>query len=155
MSDPREEQLPDQALINQKILSQLDTIGKRLTVIENKSVSPAKPKAKKLTKNKRAASSSLKPSSVDEVGNSMPSLHTLRNDRSIQDQIQDRLRELSGIDKKGTDQKIKNQRGRSVDIFVKERVKWPHEYVLAGNTKDRITYKQLNITQFMGGFVGL
>ena len=87
-----------------------------------------------MTKKKRAASSSLKPSSLEEVDNNMPSLHTLQNDRSIQDQIQDRLRELSGIDKKGTDQKIKSQRGGSVDIFVKERVKWPHEYVLAGNT---------------------
>ena len=74
----------------------------------------------------------------------MPSLQTLRNDRSIQDQIQDRLRELSGIDKKGTEQKIKSQKGGSVDIFVKERVKWPHEYVLDGNTKDRITYEKLN-----------
>ena len=105
-----------------------------------------------MTKKKRAASSSLKPSSVEEVGNNMPSLHTLWNDRSIQDQIQDRLRELSGVDKKGTDLKIKSQRGGSVDIFVKERVKWSHEYVLAGNTKDRITYNQLNITQFMAGF---
>ena len=82
----------------------------------------------------------------------MPSLHTLQNDRSIQDQIQDRLRELSGVDKRGTDQKIKSQRGWAVDIFAKERVKWPHEYVLAGNTKDRITYNQLNITQWMAGF---
>ena len=29
---------------------------------------------------------------------------------------------------------------------------WPHEYVLAGNAKDRVTYNQLNITQFMVGF---
>ena len=77
MSDEREKNLSDQALINQKILSQLDAIGKRLTVIENKSASPAKSKVKKLTKNKRAASSSLKHSSVEEVGNNMPSLHTL------------------------------------------------------------------------------
>ena len=152
MSDDREKNLPDQALINQKILSQLDAIGKRLTVIENKSASPAKSKVKILTKKKRAASLSLKHSSVEEVGNNMPSLHTLRNDRSIQDQIQDRLRELSGVDKRGTDQKMKSQRGGSVDIFVKEKVKWPHEYVLAGNTKDRIIYNQLNITQWMAGF---
>ena len=59
---------------------------------------------------------------------------------------------MSGIDKRGTDKKIKSQRGGAVNIFVKERVKWPHEYVLAGNTKDRITYNQLNITQFMAGF---
>ena len=94
--------MPDQALINQKILSLPDAIGKRLTVIENKLASSAKPKAKKLTKKRRTASSSLKPSSVEEVGNNMPSLNTLRNDRSIQDQIQDRLRELSGVDKSQT-----------------------------------------------------
>ena len=108
MSNQRGEKFPDPALINQQILSQLDAIGKRLTVIESKSASPAKPKAKKLTKKKRTASSSLKPSSVEEASN-VPSLHTLRNDRSIQDQIQDRLRELSGIDKRGTDKKIKSQ----------------------------------------------
>ena len=85
MSDPREEKLLYQALINQKILSQLKAIGKKLTVIENKSASPAKPKAKKFTKKKRAASLSLKSSSVEEVRNNMPSLHTLQNDRSIQD----------------------------------------------------------------------
>ena len=151
MSDQRGEKFPDQALINQKILSQLDAIGKRLTVIETKSASPAKPKAKKLTQKKRTASSSLKHSSVEEVSN-MPNLHTLQNDRLIRDQIQDRLRELSGVDKRGTDLKVKSQRGGAVNIFVKERVKWPHEYVLGGNTKDRITYNQLNITRWMAGF---
>ena len=151
MSDQRGEKFPDQALINQKILSQLNAIGKRLTVIETKSASPSKPKAKKLTKKKRNASSSLKHSSVEEVSN-MPNLYTLRNDRLIQDQIQDGLRELSGVDKQGTDHKVKSQRGGAVDIFVKERIKWPHEYVLTGNTKDRITYNQLNITQWMAGF---
>ena len=55
MSDQRREKYLDQTLINQQILSQLDAIGKRLTVIESKSASPAKPKAKK----KRTASSSL------------------------------------------------------------------------------------------------
>ena len=40
MLDSREEKLLDEALINQKILSQLDAIGKRLTVIESKSASP-------------------------------------------------------------------------------------------------------------------
>ena len=43
-------------------------------------------------------------------------------------------------------------KGGSVDIYVKERVKWDHEFVLAGNTKDRITYNQLNITQWTAGF---
>ena len=42
-----------------------------------------------------------------------------------------------------------------MDTFVKERVKWPHEFVLAGSTKDRITYNQLNITQWMSGFCSI
>ena len=34
----------------------------------------------------------------------------------------------------------------------KQHVKWPHEYVLAGNNKDRVAYNQLTITQWMAGF---
>ena len=37
-------------------------------------------------------------------------------------------------------------------IFVKERVKWPHEFVLAGNTNNGISFNLLNITQWMSGF---
>ena len=48
--------------------------------------------------------------------------------------------------------KIKSQRGGSVDVFVTNRVKWPHEYVLSGQTKDRITYNQLSSIQWMTGF---
>ena len=37
----------DQTLINERVLSQLDAIGKRLTAIEQSSASAARPKAKK------------------------------------------------------------------------------------------------------------
>ena len=70
----------------------------------------------------------------------------------IQEQVEERIRQLASSDKKGTDPRIKSQRGGSVDIYVKEKVKWPHECVLAGSTKDRVTYNQLNITQFLAGF---
>ena len=43
-------------------------------------------------------------------------------------------------------------RNGSMDIFVKERVKWLYEFVLMGSTKDRITYNQLNITRWMSNF---
>ena len=79
-------------------------------------------------------------------------LEALRHYRSIQDQVKARIRQLSDTDVKGTDPKYKSQRGGSMDIFVKERVKWPHEFVMAGSTKDRITYNQLNIPQWMSGF---
>ena len=66
MLDLKKEDLPDQALINQRILSQLDAIGKRLTAIESKSkyVPSVGPKVKNEKKSKGAAGSSLKHSSL-------------------------------------------------------------------------------------------
>ena len=138
-------------MINQRILSQLDTIGKRLSVIES-STYVACPKVK----NSVCGRTSL-PSSSHE-GNmhaNLPDLHTTTHDKLIQEQVEDRISrgpQLSYSDKKGIDQRIKSQRGGFVDIYVKGKVKWPYEYVLAGNTKDRVTYNQHIITQFMAGF---
>ena len=146
------ESQPDQTMINERILSQLDAIGKRLTAIEQSSASAARPKAKKVIV-RGTASSGLNGSFTEgDSAKKLPELHTLRHDRSIQDQVEARIRQLSNTDVKGTDPKHKSQRGGSMDIFVKERVKWPHEFVLAGSTTDRITYNQLNITQWMSGF---
>ena len=143
---------PDQKLINERILTQLDAIGKRLTAIEKGSASAARPKAKKVV-GRGSASSSLNGSITEGDSNKkLPDLHTLRHDRSIQDQVEARIKQLSNTDVKDTDPKYKSQRGGAMDIFVKERVRWPHEFVLAGSTKDRITYNQLNITQWMSGF---
>ena len=99
------------------------------------------------------ASSSLNKSFTEgDSAKNLPELHTMRHDRSIQDQVEARIRQLSNTDVKGTDPKYKSQWGGSMDIFVKERDKWPHEFVLAGSTKDRIRYNQLNMTQWMSGF---
>ena len=43
-------------------------------------------------------------------------------------QIEDRIRQLSNSDKKGMDPSIKSQGGVSVEIYVKEKVNWHHEY---------------------------
>ena len=143
---------PDQTLINERILSQLDTIGKRLTAIEQSSASAARVKAKKVAV-RGTASSSLNGSFFEgDLVKKLPDLHTLRHDRFVQDQVEARIRQLSNNDVKGMDPKYKSQRCGAMDIFVKERVKWPHEFVLAGSTKDRIMYNQLNITQLMSGF---
>ena len=45
--------------------------------------------------------------------------------------------------------KIKSQRGGPVDFFVNYRIKWPHEYVLSGQNKDRVMYNQLTLLQWM------
>ena len=50
---------PDQTLINERIFTQLDAIGKHLTGIEESSTSAAQPKAKKVAVSRGTASSSL------------------------------------------------------------------------------------------------
>ena len=39
-----------------------------------------------------------------------------------------------------------------MDVFVKNRVRWPHEHVLSGSTKERVSYDQLTVTQWVSGF---
>ena len=143
----------DQALINAKILSQLDAIGKHLNVIESKSVPKSLSRVKKSVCKPIAASSNLTVSQGEaDLQEKLTNLQTMRHGRIIQEQVENHLKELSGLNKKGIDSKIKSQRGGSVDVYVNQRVKWPHEFVLARTSKDRLNYNQLNITQWMAGF---
>ena len=152
--------MSDQIFINDRILSHLDAISKYLDAIENSSVSAsalvsklhAAPRGRK--RSMKNADSNLKLSADKSAKYSdvkLPDLKSIRHDKFIQQQVEEHIRQLSDLDKKSTEQKIKSQRG-NVDIYVKQHVKWPHEYVLAGNTKDCIAYNQLNITQWMAGF---
>ena len=77
-------------------------------------------------------------------------LHSLRQDANLQIQVEMRLQELASLNKTGT--KVKSLRGGPVEVLVPNRVKWPHEYVLSGNSKERISYDQLSITQWVAGF---
>ena len=38
-----------------------------------------------------------------------------------------------------------------MEVLVPNHVKWPHEYILSGNSKERISYDQLSITQWVAG----
>ena len=49
------------------------------------------------------------------------------------------------------DSKMKSLRGGTVDIFVKHRVKLPHEQFFAGNMKQRVSYDQLTMGQWVPG----
>ena len=70
----------------------------------------------------------------------------------IHSKIEQRLQELSELAKTGTLQKLKSQRGGQVEVMVKNRVKWPHEYILSGLNKERVSYDQLSVTQWVAGF---
>ena len=143
-----ESSIVNQEAINIKILSQLEKLGKRLDSIEtnvNKS-SGTKVHSKK-AKRKVDSSATMSPSSqVPQI----PDLNTLRQDMSVQALVEQRLRQLADTEQKGT--KIKSLRGGSVEVLVPNRVKWPHEFVLSGSSKERVSYDQLSITQWVAGF---
>ena len=149
-----------QEAINQAILKQLSSIDKHLECIEQrnmckKSVDSSKIKNKSLQVS-NARRRTVQPTSQQKLksaqsAQSVPALDTLRQDRFIQSQVDERLKELSNM-AQGTDQKIKSQRGGPVDIFVKNRVKWPHEFVLSGPSKERVSYNNLTVLQWVTGF---
>ena len=61
-------------------------------------------------------------------------LESMKQDVLLQAKVEERLQELTEL------AKIKNQ------------VKWPHEFVLSGTNRERVTYDQLNVTQWVAGF---
>ena len=68
----------------------------------------------------------------------LPPPDRLKEEARIQAEVQNRLRQLAENSKPGTE-KIKSQRGGAVEVFVNNRVKWPHEFVLSGQNKDRVS----------------
>ena len=76
---------------------------------------------------------------VVQVGsnNGLPGLQSLKYDQC--------LRELADIAQTGTSAKVKSQGEGQVQVFVGMRVKWPHEFVLSGSTKECISYDQLTL----------
>ena len=59
----------------------------------------------------------------------------------LQLKVEQRLKELPENDKPG---KFKS----SVEFMVQDKVKWPHEYVLLGSSKEHISYNQLSVVQW-------
>ena len=82
--------------------------------------------------------------------NKIPDLNVLRQDMSVQALVDQRLKQLADAKKTGT--KIKSLRGGSVEVLVPNCVKWPHEYVLSGLSKERVSYDHLSTTQWLAGF---
>ena len=91
-------------------------------------------------------------SSSDE--SDLPSLSVLKSSRQVQRKVDERLAEIqneSRVQGNNTT-KIKSKRGGSVDMVVCKRVAWPQDSILAGATKQQVSYDQLTLVQFVQGF---
>ena len=89
----------------------------------------------------------------DTVESVVPSLGYLRNNTSIQVEVDQRLSELAQINESATRGRMKSQKGGPGEIPVKTVVDWPQHFVLTGNRKSRTTYDDLIVTQWVSGFV--
>ena len=83
----------------------------------------------------------------------IPSLNSIRKSTKIQQQVDKRIRELEKLSEStGCVGKSKSKRGGGVEVVVKHRVAWPHEAILGGVTRSRLSYDQLTMSQWVQGF---
>ena len=82
----------------------------------------------------------------------IPTIKFLKNSKQIQNAVDLRLQELSRINDQGT---YKSQPGGKEQIMVKNQVPWPQNHVLAGTSKNRVTYDSLSTFQWMSGFCSI
>ena len=76
----------------------------------------------------------------------IPTLASLRS-TGVQEQVEDRIRELHNFQGK-----YKSQRGGSEVVYCKSQVPWPQNYILGGNSKTRVSYDSLSMSQWVAGF---
>ena len=81
----------------------------------------------------------------------VPDLNTLRQDAMIQFNVEERLKQLQESDKPGKIKSLRGGGGGAVEVLVQNKVKWPHEYVLSGSNKERVSYDHLSILQWVAG----
>ena len=126
-----------QEAINVKILLQIEKLGRRYNSIKN-SMGKQSVVKRKCKKAKRKVDSLA---TVSPSGQAHSDLNVLRQDTSVQALVEQRLRQLADAEKSST--KVKSLHGGSVEVLVPNRMKWPHEYVLSGLSKEPVSYYQV------------
>ena len=150
-----------------KILEEIKKVSSRLDVVEHQVAEGGQRRRQrekkdyKLSTEFQSKSDTVKCKNRHESSDSesddaceIPILSTLRSSKAIQKHVDRAVADLERSQAmKGKDQVIKSKRGGPVDVIVAKKVSWPQEYILGGTTKQRITFDQLNLTQFVNGFV--
>ena len=156
--------------MQQKILSELQKVSSRLTVVEaqmasGQETSKKSAKGQKLStvvkcKKRKCHKSCCSKTSSESSDNSdddtvLPDLSHIRSSKSIQKQIDRSIAKLSKAQCEGNEnlQKLKSKRGGPVDVIVQKKVSWLHEHILGGQNRQRLTYDQITMPQFVQGFV--
>ena len=73
--------------------------------------------------------------------------------KALQQKVDSRIMALNEVtSSQGKDVKIKSKRGGNIEVHVTNKVSWPHEAILGGVSRQRISYDQLSLTQWVQGF---
>ena len=149
-----------------QILQELKRVNKRLDAVEERVEADGSGKQqnrKDFTKLSRKQDSYFKSkckavysSDSSDEDSDFPTLSQMRMSNVVQKKIDEKISSLARTQNlQGNDQgqKIKSKRGGAVDVLVSHKVAWPHEQILGGSTKQRISYDQLSLTQFVQGFI--
>ena len=147
--------------IQVKILEELQKVNRRLDSVEEDVATVKKTTHQRTGKLSNFSKSKLKQcknnvsseseSSSDE--SIVPSLSVLKTSSDIQKQVDKRLRQLQEASASNSGKNdLKSKRGGNVDCVVKNKVAWPQDTILGGHNRQRVTYDQLNLTQWVQGF---
>ena len=137
---------------NALILKELKNLSSRMTQMEDKVQSLDVSRSPSVSNSSRSPASSIASRRHQEDQDQdliLPSLHSLRTSKDIQDQVDARIRDLLTAPEKG---KLKSQRGGSETVFVKREVPLPQNFILGGSTRARVSYDSLSMGQWVSGF---
>ena len=128
---------------NALILQELKSLSSRMAVMQ-----------KKVQDKDSQQTSPIVKSSVSQIQDTeddflLPSISMLKQSHQIQRQVDERVKQLQTINEQG---KFKSQTGGSETVYVKKEVPWPHNFVLGGSEKSRISYDALSLSQWVAGF---
>ena len=121
-----------QHIINSKILTQLQSLGKHLNSIEQNVVSSNVSKTKSQKTKRKTASAPVTLPPRHPV-TQLPDLTSLRNDSSVQLLVEQRLKQLADAEKTGT--KLKSLRGGCVEVLVSNASNGPTSMSCPGQVK--------------------
>ena len=146
------------------ILAELKKLGKRLDRVESKVEDSQKASSHHHRDNAKLSTSCSSKKSVkhckkvsyDDSSSEEDNVLTvseLRASKRIQKKVDEKLAELDEIPKVKGNETVKSKRGGGgIEVVVKNKISWPHEIILGGPSRQRLTYDQMSLTQFVQGF---
>ena len=145
--------------LNQEILMSLNAVSSRLSSMASRMDRTEEPLQGRLereptTSSGRAAFDrvSYQEESDTEDDAIILSAQVLKGSRHMQEAVDQRLKELTTLNEKGT---FKSQRGGNEQIFVKRQVPWPQKCVLSGTDKNKVSYDSFTAFQWVCGLCNI